>query len=281
MMLAIAISARADQVTTDTSLTNGKATTSTIDSGTSAAIVPLASDTSIDLWELVPSAWGVDAGSVGSTTAKYPRNGTVGLSVDYSSLLPNNAGVNGYDFIFYGGDQYGDQIGGQPPVFPEQLSSKTLTLDTTYKLGGTPGGDVDVLFDEWLIPTQGYNGGSSGAMEVEVLPFCRFAFGCVPCPTIKTFTEPITVNGTVTFVPFTEDSCQLGAGGDVLFSPASGNGFSNAEISFNMMDFLNEAATEASLSGWWVAGMELGTEYGDASSLNYLMTISKLEIDQQ
>src|SRR6202011_6140602 len=114
-----------------------------------------------------------------------------------------------------------------------------LNIDVTYALSGAMGGDTDVLFDEWLIPTRTYTGGSAGALEVEVLPFFKFAFGKT-CMAIKIFTEPVTVNGTPTNMSFSEHYCGPGAGGDVLFYPINPtNGVASGEIQFNMLDFLN------------------------------------------
>jgi len=274
----------ANLTTTDSLLNLGTVTTvaQNNSSQNGAANVVAAALPSDMLWELVASPWGVNSGSVGGVTMTYSGAGSVVTTVNYSALKPSSSGVNGYPFIFYGGDQWGDQIGGQPPQFPAQLSSlSALNFDVTYALSGVMGGDTDVLFDEWLIPTKTYTGGSGGAMEVEILPYCNFAYGCQPCPLIKTFTEPVTVNGTLANMSFAENSCTLGAGGDVLFSPTTpSGGFASAEIQFNMLDFLNEAAKTAGLSGWSVAGVEFGTEFGDASSLNYTLTTSKLQVSQ-
>jgi len=244
--------------------------------------VTSATNASDVLWELVPSPWGINSGSVGASTITYSGAGSVVMNVNYSSLNPSNAGVNGYPFIFYGGDQWGDQVGGQPPLFPAQLSAtQALNLDVSYALKGTLGGNSDVLFDEWLIPSDSYTGGSGGAMEVEILPYCNFAYGCEPCPVLKTFAEPVVVNGASTVMSFAENACTTGPGGDVLFSPTTpADGYASAEIQFNLLDFLNEAANTAGLANWWVAGLEFGTEFGDASALNYSLTITKFQISQ-
>ncbi len=183
----------------------------------------------------------------------YSGNGSITSTVNLSGL--HNQAVNAYPFIFYGGDPYGDQIGDQPPQFPAQLNSmSSLIFDVTYALTGTPAGDIDVLFDQYLIPSSTYSGGLGGVLEVEVLPYFNFADGQA-CSFVKTFKEPITINGTVTNVAFSENSCGPGAGSDILFYPP-GNGYPADEIRFNMLDFANEAASTAGLSSsWWLAGL--------------------------
>ena len=270
--------------TTDSLLTLGAARTviqkSASQEGGAVKIVATANPSNT-LWQLIASPWAVKSGSVGNVTMTYSGTGAVVTTVNYPILEPNNSGVNGYPFILYGGDQWGNHIGGQPPVFPARLGSmNALNIDVTYALSGVMGGDTDVLFDEWLIPTRTYMSGSGGALEVEILPFFKFAFGKT-CQAIKIFTEHVVVNGSPTSMSFSENYCGPGTGGDVLFYPINPtNGVASGEIQFNMLDFLNEAAGTAGLSGWWVAGIEFGTEFGDASSLNYGLTTTKLRVSQ-
>jgi len=94
----------------------------------------------------------------------YSGTGSITTTVNFTGL--NSTAVNGYPFIFYGGDQWGDQIGDQPPHFPAQLSAmSSLIVDVDYSLSltRTPG-DFDIADDEWIIPTENYTGGSGGAL---------------------------------------------------------------------------------------------------------------------
>ena len=272
------------RTTTDSLFNLGAAVTATdlSSSGSDNPFVVAKANSSDTLWQLVPSPWDVNSSSVGNVTMTYSGSGAVVSTVDFTNLQPSNSGVNGYPFIFYGGDQWGDQVGGQPPVFPAQLSAMSaLNVDVKYALSGIMGGDTDVLFDEWLIPTQTYTGGSAGALEVILEPYCNFAFGCEPCPVLKTFNEPVTVNGTLTTMSFAENTCSASPGSSIIFTPTTpSGGYASGELQFNMLDFLNEAASTASLSSWWVAGIEFGTEFGDASSLNYSLTTTKLQVSQ-
>ena len=190
------------------------------------------------LWELVVSPWNVNAGS-GTIKMSYSGAGSITTQVNLTGL--DNQAVNGYPFIFYGGDQWGDQIGGQPPQFPAQLSAmSSLVADATYSLSGTFGGDIDVLYDEWLIPSKTYTGGSGGALEVEVLPYCQFAdFGGFTL--VKTFSQTVTVNGVQTSMNFDEYSSGKGAGNAVLFIPV--NGVISGEVRLDLLAFMNEGAT--------------------------------------
>ncbi len=241
------------------------------------AIVVAKSNPGDQLWELDPSAWGVTSGN-GSSKMSYSGAGAITTTVNFSGL--NTTAVNGYPFIFYGGDQWGDQIGGQPPQFPAQLSAmKSLMMDVNYSLSLTQApGNLDIADDEWLIPTQGYTGGSGGALEVFVAWYFNFAYG--PAGSfVKVFTEPVTLNGTATSMNFYEYSTGSGPGNFIAFYPESN--IASGDIRYNLLDFLNEAAITAGLnSSWWLAGIEFGSEFGDASSVNYSLTVTKLQIAQ-
>ncbi len=70
------------------------------------------------------------------------------------------------------------KIGGQPPQFPALTQSmRSLIGDISYSLSGTTGGDIDITYDEWLIPTPLYIGGIGGSLEVMVMPYFNFAYG--------------------------------------------------------------------------------------------------------
>jgi Glycosyl hydrolase family 12 len=243
----------------------------------SIAIITAKTNPSDQLWELDPSAWGVASGS-GSSTMSYSGAGSITTTVKFSGL--NSTAVNGCPFIFYGGDEWGDQIGGQPPQFPAQLSAmSSLIMDVDYSLSLTQApGNLDIADDEWLIPTAGYTGGNGGALEVFVAWYFNFAYG--PAGSfVKVFTEPVTLNGTVTSMKFDEYSTGTGAGNFIAFYPESN--ITSGEIRYNLLDFLNEAAITGGLnSNWWLAGIEFGTEFGDASSVNYSLTVTKLQIAQ-
>ena len=246
-------------------------------SNSGIAIVTPKSGGSNQLWEFYPDPFSIGSGS-GTINMAYSGNGSITSTVNLTGL--NNQGVNAYPFIFYGGDPYGDQIGGQPPQFPAQLDTmSSLIADVNYSLSGTFGGDIDVLFDEWLIPTANYTGGISGALEVEILPYYSFVDSSTAG--LPTFTAAVTVNGTTTNMEFYEYVSGLGAGNDVVFSPVSNHGIISGEVRFNMLDFLNEATTATGLSSsWFLAGIELGTEFGDGPTENFTFTVTKLDIEQ-
>lgn len=266
--------------TSDSLLNTGTATSvnDTAPQSSGVAIIASKTNSSDQLWELYPNPWGIVSGR-GTINMAYSGTGSITTAVSLTGL--NSGAVVAYPFIFYGGDPYGDQIGGQPPQFPAQLSAmSSLIADTSYSLSGTFGGDIDILYDEYLIPASTYKGGLGGALEVEIIPYFSFADGLAG-HFVRVFTEPVTVNGTLISMNFDEYSTGKGGGNDVLFYPSASQQVMAGEIAFNMMDFLNEAAATAGLdSSWWLAGIELGTEFGDGADDDFTFTVNKLEIQQ-
>ena len=280
LSISVAAASSTTLITSDSLLNTGTPASVTYaapGSNSGIAIVTPKSGGSNQLWEFYPDPFSIGSGS-GTINMAYSGNGSITSTVNLTGL--NNQGVNAYPFIFYGGDPYGDQIGGQPPQFPAQLDTmSSLIADVNYSLSGTFGGDIDVLFDEWLIPTANYTGGISGALEVEILPYYSFVDSSTAG--LPTFTAAVTVNGTTTNMEFYEYVSGLGAGNDVVFSPVSNHGIISGEVRFNMLDFLNEATTATGLSSsWFLAGIELGTEFGDGPTENFTFTVTKLDIEQ-
>ena len=111
------------------------------------------------------------------------------------------------------------------------------------------------------------------------MPF-RCHLRASPCGSfIKTFTEPVILNGTATNMSFDEYATGTGAGQYVAFYATSN--LASGELQYNLLDFLNEAATTTAVgNSWWLAGIEYGTEFGDTSSVNYTLTLTKLEVEQ-
>ena len=207
----------------------------------------------------------------------YSGKGSITTTVTLNGI--DNQGVNAFPFIFYGGDSWGDQIGGQPPRFPAQLSAmSSLIADTAYSLSGTPGKDIDITYDEWLIPASTYTGGMGGSLEVMVMPYFNFAYG--PAGNfVKTFTESLTVNGSATNMSFDEYSTGTGGGNTVFFYAQPAQQVTSGEVRLNLLDFMKEgAATGGVGNSWWLAGIEFGTELGDGATQNFTFTVTKLEI---
>jgi hypothetical protein len=75
-----------------------------------------------------------------------------------------------FPLIFYGRDEWGDHASAQAPTFLVQVSSLCSPIsDVAYSFSGpTIGGDIDILYDKYLIPNQTYTGGPDGALNVAV-----------------------------------------------------------------------------------------------------------------
>ena len=74
-----------------------------------------------------------------------------------------------------------------------------------------------------------------------------------------------------------------GVGSEVVFDPKTTQ-ISSGEVKFNILDFLNEAiATSGGTvdSSRYLAGMDWGTEFGDATSTAFTLTDTKIEYEEQ
>lgn len=273
------LSGSAQTLTTSDSLLNtGKATSTTYSApGTSGmnSPVPLATNTSKNLWLLYNNPWGISKGS-GTMTQNYSGSGAITTTINLTGLP--GGGVDAYPFILYGCDPWMDCFQDQPPQFPKQLSSmSSLNVDIKYAMTGTiTGSDIDLLFDEWVCNSSTPSD-SSQCLEVEILPYYSFVyFGGGNF--IKTINEPATLNGVSTTFSFDE---YVYPGSNVLFYPHGMPGLASGELKFNLLDLLKEGVSSfGNASYQYIAGIELGTEFGASSTQNYTLTINKIQIDQ-
>lgn len=271
----------AGHTTSDGSLTLGVAATGTSSGNTATSPVIWDKCSYRPIWQLVPNPWGVNSDAVGSIQMQYAANGSVVTTVNLSNLV--SAGVNGYPFLFVGHDPYGDHMDGQPLTFPLQLGAMTsLFVDVDYSLSiaGAAPGDLNVGFDEYLIPTSGYASGLSGAVEIMVLPYFKFSWAPAG-HFVGTVTEPVFVNNKMVLMVFNEYSTGTGPGHEILFFPRDSQ-ISSGDVRFNLLDFLNTGAATAGVSSnWLLAGVEFGTEFGNTTAATYTLTTKKLQIDQE
>lgn len=263
--------------TSDSALNTGTAASTSYNApgtgGTNTPVV-LATNSSKNLWLMYNNPWGINSGS-GTMTQTYSGSGSLTTAIDLTGLP--GGGVDAYPFVLYGCDPWMDCYQGQPPQFPKQLSAmSSLSVNIKYAMTGTiTGSDIDLLFDEWVCNSSSPSD-SSQCLEVEVLPYYSFVdFGGGTF--IKTINEPVTLNGTSTTFSFDE----YVGGTNVLFYPHSMPGLASGELKFNLLDLLNAGVTAFGNSSYqYVAGIELGTEFGASSTQSYTLTLNKFEIDQ-
>jgi hypothetical protein len=270
----------AANIASDGSLRLGRPSkASTVGNKQTAPVIWLNGCNSTALWQLVPDPWGVNPDATGSITMIYSGNGSVVTTVNVSNLAQK--GVNAYPFIFYGHDPFGYHVDGQPLKFPAQLGSmRSLILELNYSLAmeRTPG-NLDVAFDEWLIPSPAYTGGAAGAVEIVIAPYFVFDWGAAG-KYIGTFTAAISLNDTPTSMAFTVYSTGIGPGYLLTFYPRDEQ-IASADIRFDLLQFLKAGAAIAGVDdSWYVAGIEFGTEFGHTSSAKYTLTVEKLLIEQ-
>lgn len=263
--------------TTDSALNTGAPVSTTyIAPGSSGinGIIHLATSSSKNLWLMYDNPWGISKGS-GTISQNYSGNGSIVTSINLTGLP--GGGVDAYPFILYGCDPWMDCYQNQPPQFPKQLSSmSSLMVDINYSMTGTiTGKDIDLLFDEWVC-NSATPSDSAQCLEVEILPYYSFVyFGGGTF--IKTINLPVTLNGVSTTFSFDE----YVGGSNVLFYPHNMPGLAAGELKFNMLDLLNAGVAGFGDSSYkYLAGIELGTEFGASSTQNYTFTLNKFEIAQ-
>lgn len=262
---------------TDSALTTGGAQTGTQTSSVHTNPVVSATSGGATLWQLLPNAWGAGSSFTGSTTVAYPGSGSVTMTINEGSLPITP--VSGYPLIAYGGDVYGDPVIGSGPIkMPISLSQMgSLIVDVAYTLTNTTAPNYqNVMFDQWLMPSLTYSGGGSGAIEVSVNTY--YAGFTPPGSKVDTMAEVVLLNGVLTTISYDVYLSGSGPGAYVVFSP--GTQITSGEIQFNMLDFLKEAATVAGVTGWYNAGFNYGSEYGNTATVNYSLATTKIGIQQ-
>lgn len=263
--------------TSDSSLDTGSPTSTTYTAPGTSGIngpVTLASNASKNLWLMYDNPWGITTGS-GTIKQTYSGAGSITTAISLSGLP--GGGVDGYPFVLYGCDPWMDCHQGQPPQFPEQLSAmSSLTVNVNYALTGTiTGSNIDLLFDEWVC-TSSSPSNNSQCLEIEILPYYSFVnFGGGTY--VKTVNEGVTINGASTTFSFDE----YVGGTNVLFYPHTMPGLASGELEMNLLDLLQAGVSAYGNGAYqYVAGIELGSEFGASSVQSYTLTLTKFEIDQ-
>jgi Abnormal spindle-like microcephaly-assoc'd, ASPM-SPD-2-Hydin/Glycosyl hydrolase family 12 len=272
--------------TTDSALNLGKSATNDYTALSSAqpTTVTAARNSRDQLWLYYPNPYDLSSGS-GTIDMSYTGKGVFSWNVSLSGL--NNTFVNAFPNIQYGRDAYSggvSDVEGQPPQFPVQLSTlSSLPVDTAYSLTGTITGsrDIDVLFDQWVSTQAGAsitNVPSSTTLEVGVFPYFSFDIG-YDGSLVKTFVEPVTLNGSSTNMSFYEYSAN--GGFSIFFYAVPGQEVASGEIAFDMLDFLNEAVKTSGNSGYdWLQAETLGTEFGENADQNFSFEVTKFAFQQ-
>lgn len=266
-------------ITSDSLLNTGSPLSSTYTAGGSqtTSVVKSATNSSVSLWMFYPDAYGV-SGSSGTIVQSYTGKGSFTETINLSGLP--GSGVDGYPFLLYGCDNYGDCWNGQPPQFPKQLSSiSSLIVDISYAFSGAISGsrNVDLLFDQWVCDASQPTA-QSNCLEVMVLPYYSFSNGTGQ-PLVKTLTQSVTINGSP--ATFTWDEWDGHPGQNMLFTPHTLPGAASQELRFDMLDLMKTATTDYGNSSFiWLMGVQPGTEFGGSSSQSYTLTINKLDIEQ-
>lgn len=263
--------------TTDSSLNTGSPKSSTYTAPGTSGIntpIPLATNSSKNLWLMYDNPWGISKGS-GTMTQTYSGTGSITTAINLTGLP--GGGVDAYPFVLYGCDPWMDCFQDQPPQFPKQLSAMSaLNVDIKYALTGTiTGSDIDLLFDEWVCNSSSPSD-SSQCLEIEILPYYSFVnFGGGTF--IKTINEPVTLNGVSSTLSFDE----YVGGTNVLFYPHTMPGLPAGELKMNINDLLKAGVSAFGKSSYqYLAGIELGTEFGASSTQSYTVTLTKFEVDQ-
>ena len=283
--LSLRISAQT-LITTDSALNTGTALTTTYNApGTSGVNGPVhpVSDASKNLWLMYDNPWGVSSGS-GTIVQTYSGSGLITTTMSLTGLP--GGGVDGSPFVLYGCDQYygSDKIcwQDQPPQFPKQLSAmSSLVIDFNYALTGTLANNIDVIFDEWVCknnaPTQ-----IPDCLEVILNPYNLNLTGG------WTYHKTLSLSATINGSPGTWSLDEYSWGsGSLLIAPHSLPGPISQEVRFDLLPILKTAAADYKTyfpsdtnTYSWLMGIELGTEFGGASSQSYTLTLKKLDIEQ-
>jgi hypothetical protein len=152
----------------------------------------------------------------------------------------------------------------------------SLTVDVNYALTGTiTGSDIDLLFDEWVC-NSATPSDSSQCLEVEILPYYSFIyFGGGTF--VQTINESVTLNGA----PSTFSMDVYVTSSNVLIYPHTMPGLASGNLQMDLLPLLNAGVSAFGNSTYkYVAGIELGTEFGASSTHSYTLTLKEFQIAQ-
>lgn len=239
------------------------------------------------LWVIGPNAWST-SGATGTTTISYTGSGAVSANIKYTGVKVS--GVNGYPFVGYGKDPWGYQNGGTLATrakFPVKLKTlASLTLDAEYQLTGSKfPGDLNVAYDLWIVPNGSYKSGSSGAVEVMLMPYYSFQW-YTECKYIKTVAVNATVNGVTKSVSFDQRACitATGPGSYVAYIIKPELGMMSGRIKVDVAPLLIDSAKLAKINTeWYLAGVQLGSEWGNTGTtpdVDYNWSLTQFTIGQ-
>jgi hypothetical protein len=275
-LLPIAASAQT-LTTTDSLLNTGSRTVTNYSApgtGGTGGPVALATNSSQTLWFMYNDPWGITSGS-GTMTQTYSGSGAITMAINLSGLP--GGGVDAYPMVLYGCDEWMDCYQGQPPQFPKQLSAmSSLTVDINYALTGTiTGSDIDLLFDEWVC-NSATPSDSSQCLEVEILPYYSFIyFGGGTF--VKTINQSVTLNGA----PSTFSMDVYATSSNVLIYPHTMPGLASGNLQMDLLPLLTAGVSAFGNSSYkYLAGVELGTEFGASSTQSYTLTLNEFQIAQ-
>ncbi len=269
---------------TDPDLNTGIAATNDYSpTGTTKATTITPHSSANQLWLYYPNPYGITQGS-GSIDMSYTGSSSFGWTTNLNGL--NTAGVVAYPNISYGRSLFsGNGPEGQPPQFPAEISNlMSMPIDVAYTItdNEVESHNIDVLFDEWVTTDSNTLYTDIGHwLEVGVFPYLDFPGGYAGA-LVKTFQEPVTLNGTATTISFYEYSASSGTcsnnqcGQAVFFYAVPDQKVASGEIAFDMLDFIKEAVTTSGIAGLnYVQAHQLGTEFGGSSEQNFSFTMSK------
>lgn len=239
------------------------------------------------LWVIGPNPWSASS-ATGSTTISYTGSGTITANVKYTGVKVS--GVNGYPFVGYGKDPWGYQNGGTTASrakFPAKiLTMSSLALDATYELNGKQyPGDLNVAYDLWIVPNGQYSAGSSGAVEVMIMPYYSFQW-YTECKFVKTVSVNAIVNGVSRAVNFDQHACitATGPGSYIAYIIKPELAMRAGQIKMDIVPLLLDSVKLAKISTqWYLAGVELGSEWGNTGTtpnVDYSWSLSKFTIEQ-
>ena len=235
------------------------------------------------MWLYYPNPYGITQGS-GSIDMSYTGSSSFGWTTNLNGL--NTAGVVAYPNISYGRSLFSATAlrVSRRSFRPRSATSCRCQSNVAYTItdNEVESHNIDVLFDEWVTTDSNTLYTDIGHwLEVGVFPYLDFPGGYAGA-LVKTFQEPVTLNGTATTISFYEYSASSGTcsnnqcGQAVFFYAVPDQKVASGEIAFDMLDFIKEAVTTSGIAGLnYVQAHQLGTEFGGSSEQNFSFTMSK------
>jgi hypothetical protein len=218
---------------------------------------------------VVSNLWNLRSAE-GSIKQCYSSSTGVNSSASFSNVMVKGPPSRfiGYPEVGYGDGIDGGSFGSQAssitfPMTVDSFSRLNVLSNTTFSTNSVTAGFIDIGYDLWV---KGQVSGMPVGTDYEVMILFYFPFSCASySSTTYQFIDTIYLNSQPTSETWTV--CVAGGGSNarlVQFTLQGSSQVLTGNVSLkptDFIDFVQNTVKGSSLSGYYIEGMEFGTEF--------------------